>query len=282
MASITVVGSVNVDFVVRVPRLPQPGETVTDGRFSKHPGGKGANQALAARRLGASVSLVAVVGDDDAADTALSLLEKEGVDLRRCWAHETLPTGIASIVVAESGENLIAVAPGANRALTADVLDLRSDENVITQLEIPVETVVAASHVTAGFFCLNAAPARPVPIELLRRADLVVVNEHEHAALGDDLGECRGLVALTLGAAGASLYRHGRQVARAVPPPVDTLDTVGAGDCFVAALTVGILDGLAAERALTRAVTAAALATTREGAQPSLPTAAEVDVRLRR
>jgi ribokinase len=281
MAAITVVGSVNVDFVVRTPRLPQPGETVTDGRFSRHPGGKGANQALAARRLGASVSLVAVVGDDDAAETALALLEREGVDLRRCWTHESLATGIASIVVAESGENLIAVAPGANRALTPDALELAPDENVMTQLEIPLETVVAAAHATTGFFSLNAAPARPVPIELLRRADLVVVNEHEHAALGDELGECRGLVALTLGAAGASLYRHGRQVAKATPPPVDTIDTVGAGDCFVAALTVGLLDGLVAERALHRAVTAAALATTREGAQPSLPTAQEVDARMR-
>lgn len=281
MATLTVVGSVNLDLVLRVPRLPQPGETVTDGHFGRHPGGKGANQALAARRLGAEVSLVAVVGDDEAADAALVLLEEAGVDLSRCWTHDTLPTGIASIVVAENGDNLIAVAPGANRGLTPKVLELGKDELVISQLEIPVETVSAAAQTTTGFFCLNAAPAQPVPIELLRRADLVVVNEHEHAALGDDLAECRGLVALTLGAAGATLYRHGRQVARAVPPPVDVVDTVGAGDCFVAALTVGIVDGLAADQALNRAVTAAALATMREGAQSSMPTASEVDAKMR-
>lgn len=267
--------------MLRVPRLPQPGETVTDGHFSRHPGGKGANQALAARRLGADVSLIAVVGDDDAAEAALALLDEAGVDLSRCWTHDSLPTGVASIVVAENGENQIAVAPGANRGLTPDVLELGNDELVICQLEIPIETAAAAAQATKGFFCLNAAPARAVPIELLRRADLVVVNEREHAALGDDLGECRGLVALTLGAAGATLYRHGRQVAKAVPPPVDVVDTVGAGDCFVAALTVGIVNGLAAEQALIRAVTAAALATTKEGAQTSLPTAAEVDAKMR-
>lgn len=281
MATLTVVGSVNLDMVLRVPRLPQPGETVTDGSFSRHPGGKGANQALAARRLGADVSLIAVVGDDDDAETALALLDEAGVDLSRCWTHDSLPTGVASIVVAENGENQIAVAPGANRGLTPNVLELGNEELVICQLEIPVETAAAAAQTTKAFFCLNAAPARSVPIDLLRRADLVVVNEREHAVLGDDLGQCRGLVALTHGAAGATLYRHGREVARATPPPVDVVDTVGAGDCFVAALTVGIVDGLTAEQALIRAVTAAALSTMKEGAQTSLPTAAEVDAKMR-
>jgi ribokinase len=281
MATLTVVGSINLDMVLRVPRLPQPGETVTDGTFSRHPGGKGANQALAARRLGADVSLIAVVGDDDAAEAALALLDEAGVDLSRCWTHDSLPTGVASIVVAENGENQIAVAPGANRGLTPDVLELGNDELVICQLEIPVETAAAAAQITKGFFCLNAAPARSVPIDLLRRADLVVVNEREHAVLGDDLAECRGLVALTHGAAGAMLYRHGREVARATPPPVDVVDTVGAGDCFVAALTVGIVDGLTTEQALIRAVTAAALSTMKEGAQTSLPTADEVDAKMR-
>jgi ribokinase len=281
MPSVTVIGSVNLDLVLRVPKLPQPGETVTDGRFSSHPGGKGANQALAAARLGADVGLIAAVGSDEAADAALYLLEDEGVDLSRCWTSQTLPTGVALIVVAENGENQIVVAPGANRGLTADSLELGKKESVICQLEIPVETVIAAAKTTGGFFCLNAAPAVPVPAELLRRADLVVVNELEHAALGDDLAECRGLVALTLGAAGATLYRHGRIVARAVPPQVDAVDSTGAGDCFVAALTVAILNGLTAEQALARAVTAAALATTREGAQTGMPTAQEVDAKMR-
>jgi ribokinase len=280
MAALTVVGSVNLDLVMRVPRLPVAGETVSGGRFSRHPGGKGANQALAARRLGAEVVLVAAVGDDEAAEAALVLLEEAAVDLSRCWIHDNLPTGVASIMVDENGENLIAVAPGANRALAPEALELGIEESLMCQLEIPIETVQAAANATSGFFCLNAAPARKVPVEVLRRADLVVVNEVEHATLGDELGECRGLVALTLGSSGATLYRHGRQVARASPPPVEVVDTVGAGDCFVAALTVGLLDGLSPEMALQRAVAASALATTKEGAQPAMPTAAEVDAIL--
>ena len=202
MARLTVVGSVNLDLVMRVPRLPVAGETVTDGEFSRHPGRKGANQALAARRLGAAVSLVAAVGDDETAEAALVLLEAAGVDLSRCWIHETLPTGVAVILVDSHGENQIAVAPGANRSLTAEALELGSDEAVMCQLEIPIETVQAAAASTTGFFCLNAAPARTVPKEVLKRADLVVVNEVEHATLGVDLSDVRGLVALTLGERG--------------------------------------------------------------------------------
>jgi len=280
MARVTVVGSVKLDFVMRVPRLPVAGETVTAGRFSRHPGGKGANQALAARRLGATVSLVAAVGDDETAEAALALLEQAGVDLSRCWMHETLPTGVAVILVDSHGENQIAVAPGANRSLTADSLELGSDEAIMCQLEIPIETVRAAAASTTGFFCLNAAPARAVPKEVLKRADLVVVNEVEHATLGVDLSEVRGLVALTLGSAGATLYRHGRAVARATPPRVEVVDAVGAGDCFVAALTVGLLDGLSPDLALQRAVVAGALATTIEGAQAAMPTRAEVDAQM--
>ena len=277
MARVTVVGSVNLDLVMRVPRLPVVGETVTDGTFSRHPGGKGANQALAARRLGATVSLVAAVGDDETAEAALALLEQAGVDLSRCWMHESLPTGVAVILVDSHGENQIAVALGANRSLTADALELGSEEAIICQLEIPIETVQAAAASTTGFFCLNAAPARTVPREVLKRADLVVVNEVEHATLGVDLSDVRGLVALTLGSAGATLYRHGRAVAKATPPRVEVVDAVGAGDCFVAALTVGLLDGLSPDLALQRAVVAGALATTVEGAQASMPTRAEVD-----
>jgi ribokinase len=277
MARVTVVGSVNLDLVMRVPRLPVVGETVTDGKFSRHPGGKGANQALAARRLGATVSLVAAVGEDEIAEAALALLEEAGVDLSRCWIHESLPTGVAVILVDSHGENQIAVAPGANRSLTASALELGSEEAIICQLEIPIETVQAAASSTTGFFCLNAAPARTVPKEVLKRADLVVVNEVEHATLGVDLSDVRGLVALTLGSAGATLYRHGRTVAKATPPRVAVVDAVGAGDCFVAALTVGLLDGLSPDLALQRAVLAGALATTVEGAQPSMPTRAQVD-----
>ncbi len=282
MTRVTVVGSVNLDLVMRVAKLPVAGETVTDGRFSRHPGGKGANQTLAARRLGATVSLVAAVGDDEAAEAALALLEEAGVDLSRCWVHESLPTGVAVILVDSNGENQIAVAPGANRSLSPEVLELGSDETIICQLEIPVETVQAAAEATSGVFCLNAAPARTVPKEVLKRADLVVVNEVEHATLGVDLSDVRGLVALTLGSAGATLYRHGRTVAKATAPRVQVVDAVGAGDCFVAALTVGLLDGLSPELALQRAVVAGAIATTVEGAQASMPTRAQVDALIAR
>ena len=277
MPSLTVVGSVNLDLVMRVARLPVAGETVTDGKFSRHPGGKGANQALAAKRLGASVRLVAAVGDDESAQAALVLLHAAGVDLSGCRADETNPTGVAMILVDSQGENQIAVAPGANRTLTAAALELSEAEAVLCQLEIPMKTVDAAAAAAKGFFCLNAAPARKVSAETLARADLVVVNEVEHEALGADLGAVRGLLAVTSGGEGATLYRQGSVVATAAPPPVTVIDTVGAGDCFVAALAVGLLDGLAPDRALRRAVIAGALATTREGAQESMPTAAQVD-----
>ena len=277
MARLTVVGSVNLDLVMRVARMPVAGETVTDGTFSRHPGGKGANQALAASRLGAAVSLVAAVGNDEAAGAALRLLEESGVDLTRCRADETSATGLAMILVDSQGENQIAVAPGANRSLTVEDLGLRIDEAMLCQLEIPMEIVRAAAAMTTGFFGLNAAPARPVPKEVLERADLIVVNEVEYATLGDELRDVSGLVAVTLGSAGATLYRKGEVLAEAGAPVVAVVDTVGAGDCFVAALSVGLLDGLPPERALQRAVIAGALATTTAGAQESMPTAAQVD-----
>lgn len=282
MASLTVVGSVNLDLVIRVERLPVPGETVSDGVFSRHPGGKGGNQALAARRLGADVSLVAAVGDDEAASVALGLLEQAGVDLTRSWTHTGMATGIAVILVARDGENQIAVAPGANRALTPESVELANGENVICQLEIPLETVEATAARCTGFFALNAAPAREVSKAVLKRADLVIVNEIEHATFGNELLECKGLIAVTQGVLGAALYRHGRLVAKAASPAVEAIDTVGAGDAFVGALTVAILNGFSPDQALVRAVAAGALATTVQGAQPSLPTAAAVEGLLAR
>ena len=171
--SIAVVGSVNLDMVATGPRLPVPGETVTGAKLGRYPGGKGANQALAARRLGAEVALHARVGDDAAADEALALLRAEGVDLSCCRVDAEVPTGIALIVVAPSGENQIVVAPGANRALTPDTLDLPSADALICQLEVPMETIARAAAEFEGFFCLNLAPAAPVPPEILERAELI-------------------------------------------------------------------------------------------------------------
>jgi ribokinase len=268
---LTVVGSINIDLVARVERLPRPGETLTDADFARHPGGKGANQAVAAARLGAEVLMVGCVGEDELAGEALAGLREAGVKLevRRASA----PTGVALILVDTEGETVIVVAPGANGEAVAP----QAGENVLVQLEIPLETVAAAARATTGFFALNAAPAKPVPVEVLGRADLVVVNRYEL----DALPEAPRLTALTLGEEGAVLLEDGDEVARAAPPKVNAVDGTAAGDAFTACLVVSLLEGRDREEALRRACAAGALAATRPGAQPSLPTAAEVDEILR-
>ena len=267
--SLTVVGSVNLDLVGRCERLPRPGETVTGATFERHPGGKGANQAVAAARLGADVSFVGAVGDDDFAREALAGLEAAEV---RLDVQRRGTTGIALIVVAADGENEIVVVPGANGELEG----VTASGNVLCQLEIPLD-VVAANAEAADFFCLNAAPARNLPATLLERTGLLVVNRYELDALGH---EPRGLVALTLGAEGAVLLDGGTEVAHARPPTVKAVDGTAAGDAFTACLVVSLLEGRGHDEALTRACAAGAIAASRRGAQPSLPTAAEVDAIL--
>lgn len=277
---ITVVGSVNLDFVATAATLPAPGETVTGATLARHPGGKGANQALAAQRLGADVKLVGRVGADSLADEALALLDAEGVDLSACAVDEAAATGVALIAVAAGGENQIVVAPGANAAFTPERLAHATRGALICQLELPLATVAKAVAEAEGFVCLNLAPAAPMPPETLARADLIVVNETEAAFYGTPLDDLPGLVAVTWGAKGAALYRAGRQIAVAAPPPVTAVDTTGAGDAFVAALTLALLEGQPPEAALRFACAAGALAATCPGAQPSLPTRAEVEARL--
>lgn len=271
-----VVGSVNLDVVARTRRLPQPGETLTDAVLEHHPGGKGGNQALAARRLGAEVALFAKVGADLFAGAALELLAAGGVDLTGVGRSPTEPTGMALIVVAADGENQIVVAPGANRSLAAGDLSVAGFDAVICQLEIPIQTVAAAAESCPGLFCLNAAPARVLPEGLIARADVIVVNAVERAFYGVALDACRGIVVVTLGARGAVALRGGREVARATPPAVEAVDAVGAGDAFVAGLTVALTGGETLQAALHDACAAGALATTRHGAQPSLPWLEEV------
>jgi len=264
--ALTVVGSANLDLVARVERLPRPGETVSDAEFFTAPGGKGANQAVGAARLGARVRFVGAVGRDSFADEALSGLREAGCDLE--VADVDAPTGVAVIYVDASGENTIVVAPGANGLVEA----VDPEGAVLCQLEIPLQVVEAAAS-RASFFCLNAAPARPVPVDLVRRADLVVVNRYELEALP---GTPR-FTALTLGPDGALLLENGKEVARAEPPRVDAVDGTAAGDAFTACLVVSLLEGRPREEALTRACKAGALAASRPGAQPSLPTAEDVD-----
>ena len=278
--AICVVGSVNLDFVATATTLPAPGETVTGATLARHPGGKGANQALAAQRLGASVRLFARVGDDAMADEALALLTAGGVDLSGVARDPRKPTGVALIAVSQAGENQIVVASGANGAFTAECLAPQPAGALVCQLEIPFATVEAAVAQARGFVCLNLAPAAEISEALFQRADLIVVNETEAAFYGERLHRARGLVAITLGARGAELRRGGELLASARPPQVEVVDTTGAGDTFVAALTVALLEERPPQDALTFACAAGALATTRAGAQPSLPLRSEVEAIL--
>jgi ribokinase len=265
---IVVVGSINLDLVVRVPTLPRPGETVAGGTFAQVPGGKGANQAVACARLGADVTLVGAVGRDAQAEDALSGLRQAGVALQLVEAAE--PTGVALIQVDAAGETTIAVAPGANATLGS--VELPEHDAVLCQLEVPDEAVLSAWEAATGLFCLNAAPARPLEVD----PDLTVVNRLEL----DALSRRDGLVAVTLGAEGAVLLDDGEEIARATPPSVDAVDGTAAGDAFTACLLVSLLEARPEDDALTRACAAGALAASRFGAQPSLPTAAEVDALL--
>ena len=261
--SITVVGSVNLDLVARVDALPRPGETVTGATFERVPGGKGANQAVACARLGAEVTLVCAVGGDVFAEEALP--REERLDVRA--ARVSAPTGVAMILVDSSGENQIVVAPGANAEVGG--FELAGSDAVLCQLEIPDAAVVSAWEQATGLFCLNAAPARPIDVD----ADLTVVNRYELEVLK----RRDGLVAVTLGAEGALLLEDGEEIARAAPPQVDAVDGTAAGDAFTACLLVSLLEGRDHDEALRRACAAGALAASRFGAQPSLPTASEVD-----
>jgi ribokinase len=292
---IAVVGSVNLDLVARLPRLPAAGETLSATGFARVPGGKGANQALAARRMGADVRLMAAVGSgatvgadadrgpDAVAGEALALLRAEGVRLDRVRTVPGVNTGLALIQVDDAGDTTIVVVPGANAALRVTPEDLADADAVLTVLEVPMATVeAAAAHAPAGaLFALNAAPAASVPEAVLRRADLVVVNRAEHAALGGALGAAR-CVAVTHGADGAVLLRNGAEVTSAAPPRVHAVDGTAAGDAFTAALVVAMLDSADDGQALRTACAAGALAASRHGAQPSLPTAADVDAILAR
>jgi ribokinase len=271
---LTVVGSINLDFVTQCERLPRPGETVTGAEFAVVPGGKGANQALAAQRLGAYVDIIGCMGKDWMANEAIQYLTAEKVGLDVSVVDE--PTGVAVILVDAEGENQIVVAPGANLLVIPEQIGF-PEHAVLCQLEIPIETVAAAAERARGFFCLNAAPALPVPAEVLGRADLVVVNRHEL----DALAELPHLVALTLGPEGAVLLEDGEEVVRAAPPEVEAVDGTAAGDAFTACLVVSLLEDRDHEEALRRACAAGAIAASRPGAQPSLPTAAEVDEILR-
>ena len=275
LVRLTVIGSVNLDLVAHAERLPAPGETVTGATFASYPGGKGANQALAAQRLGATVALVARVGTDANAVAALALLEAGGVNLAACIHDATAPTGVALIAVDQHGENHIVVAPGANAKLApADIPATALEGAVLCQLEVPVATLEFVAAQDTGFLALNIAPARSLPLAIIERADLLVVNEGEAAFYGEALHACRGLVAITYGSRGAALFAQGREVARAKAPSITPVDTTGAGDAFTAGLVVALLEQQVPADALRFACAVGAAAAMHAGAQPSLPTRA--------
>jgi ribokinase len=276
--SVAVVGSINLDLVARVEKLPRPGETLTGAELEYVPGGKGANQAVAAARLGAQVRFVGAVGEDEFGTLAVRELRRAGVDLSRTQVVRSR-TGIALILVDDAGENQIVVVPGANHALDAGRVDVGNPDALISQLEVEDDAIEAALGQTDAFFCLNAAPARAVPSAILERADLIVANSLELEALGS--APMGALFALTLGAEGALLLEEGDEIARAAPPHVEAVDGTAAGDAFTACLVVSLLEGREREDALRRACAAGAIAASRPGAQPSLPTATEVDEILR-
>jgi ribokinase len=292
---LVIVGSSNTDMVVRAEHLPLPGETVLGEKFIMTAGGKGANQAVAAARLGAEVTFVARLGRDMFGDKALAGFEAEGINTAYIVRDDEEVSGVALIVVDRKAENIITVAPGANGRLSpADVLAaeavIHQADGVLLQLEIPLEAVRAAIELAQRHnvkVMLNPAPVKQLPAELLRWVDVLTPNESEAANLADcseyvaaeilprlqALGSNR--VVVTLGARGCDVLIDG-QVQHVPSFPVEAVDTTGAGDCFNGALAVALARGLKMVEAAQYANAAAALAVTRFGAQASMPTDKEV------
>lgn len=319
---ILTVGSLNMDEVIQVARLPVPGETLLGtGSLRLVPGGKGANQAVAMARLGASVSMAGRVGRDPHGTTLLHSLAADGVDTSLVTVDEQAATGVAFIFLLPGGENAILVAAGANMGVGMDQeqmqrlqVALPQARALVLQMEIPLETVrtlIAAGHQAGVPVVLNLAPAQELPLETLRQLEVLIVNTTEasllHASLADaaasalpeplsleesmrlatSLHDTLGIaaVALTLGERGAVLAHRAQGTStlciHQAPPQVQVVDTTAAGDCFVAALTVALSEGQQPASALRFAVYASSLKVTAFGAQPGLPTRSRVDALLR-
>lgn len=259
-----VLGSINVDLVAAAPRLPKPGETIVGRSFRREPGGKGANQATAAARLGAEVTMFGAVGRDADGDLALAALRAAGVDVENV-RRVGEPTGVALIVIDDVGENQIVVSAGANSAVEAP--SAGGFDVLIAQLEIPAEVVEAAFLATDAFTVLNASPARDLPESLVRRADLIVVNEHEYAAMS--LGAARRVV-VTYGSAGSALFENGERRAEVPARPAEVVNSVGAGDAYCAAVALCLAAGMDAPRALSTASAVGADAVSVPASQPAL------------
>ena len=302
---IVVVGSINVDLVVRVATLPRPGETVLGGRFASVPGGKGANQAVAAARAGGRTTFVARVGDDSMGHAAINAFRAEGIETDFITITPHGPTGVALILVDASGENSIAVAGGANDRLCTDDIErarpaIEAADVILLQLEVPLEAVahaVTIARAAGTRVILNPAPARPLPAAILARVDILTPNETEGESLASQgdapapsaadadalAGTLLGLgpraVVVTRGAAGA-LVATAEDRTHVAAFPVEPRDTVAAGDVFNGCLAVMLAEGLDLVAATRFAAAAAAISVTREGAQTSAPRRGEIEAFL--
>lgn len=294
MAKILVVGSINMDLVVRVPHSPMPGETVLGGNFETFPGGKGANQAVAAARMGGEVTMVGRVGTDDFGDALIQSLVDNQVKTTQVIKDPEAATGIAMIAVAADGENLIVVASGANMEVSADDVlrtqELMQDTDLLLiQLECPLEAVTAAIDLAKAYdvpVVLNPAPAQTLPQSMLEKVDYLTPNETEIKMLAeeDDVEKSiqkirnwgvRTLV-ITLGANGARIISD--EIDRHLPAySITAVDTTAAGDAFNGALSVALAEGKPLMESVQYGMAAGALAATKMGAQPSLPAREEVE-----
>lgn len=295
MSRVVVVGSINVDLVVSAGRLPRPGETVLGGRFARHFGGKGANQAVAAARAGASVTMVGAVGRDADGDASLAALSAEGIDVSRVRRVDA-PTGVALIAVDSHGENLIVVASGANAEVVpadASLPGLPDGAGVLlTCLEIPIESVVAAVRAATRIgmrSVLNPAPAQRLSDELLALGPILTPNRDELLAISGAMdvesalqllaSAGAGSVAVTLGADGALLAEGARRI-DILALAVSAVDATGAGDTFSGVLTAWLAEGRSVEEAARAANAAAALSVTRPGARGGMPARAAIEAAI--
>jgi ribokinase len=289
MAKILVVGSINMDLVVRVPHSPKPGETVLGGDFETFPGGKGANQAVAAARMGGEVTMVGRVGNDDFGNTLIQGLVDDKIKTTHVIKDSKARTGVAMISVAADGENMIVVASGANANVSVEDVGntrslMRETDILLVQLECPLETVTAAIELAKAYqipVVLNPAPAQPLPKSLLQNVDYLTPNQSELLILSSETNLNAGIekvrnwglrnLIVTLGANGARVISEG--IDQHIPAhEITAVDTTAAGDAFNGALAVAIAEGKPLLEAVSYGMAAGALASTKRGAQPSLPT----------
>jgi ribokinase len=299
--NIVVVGSVNMDLVVQMPKIPRPGETLLGGIFKTFPGGKGANQAVSAARLGAHVTMIGCVGNDSFGKEMRSTLANEGIDIEHVLVHPDEATGVALIQVDVQGQNSIAVASGANFRLTSTDVEkamqtIGEFDVLVMPLETPLETIYTAARIASRKgvkVLLNPAPAQVLEKDLLQLVDVLLPNEYEIALMTgmpmqsatDIHHAAERLLSLgpknlivTLGSQGAILFSEKMSQGMTIPAwHVKAVDTTAAGDCFVGALAVGICEGKSLPAAAEFASAAAAISVTRVGAQPSLPRREEVE-----